>query len=124
MKLIRITRILLSILVILSFSVRSYSQNDRIISYIVAPQKQGLQKGSANVNIRNGVGILPDNKIVLAISKEEINLYDFAEYFKNLGCKNALYLDGFVSRMYLPEKDLNTTDGDFGVIIGVSTKNR
>ncbi|HEY8895824.1 MAG TPA: phosphodiester glycosidase family protein [Niastella sp.] len=77
-------------------------------------------KGSANVNIRNGVGILPDNKIVFAISKEEINFYDFAEYFKNLGCKNALYLDGFVSRMYLPEKNLRDTDGDFGVMIGVS----
>ena len=79
-----------------------------------------FKKGSINVNIRNGVGILPDNKIVFAISKEEINFYDFAEYFKNLGCKNALYLDGFVSRMYLPEKNLSATDGAFGVIIGVS----
>jgi uncharacterized protein YigE (DUF2233 family) len=79
-----------------------------------------FKKGSTNVNIRNGVGILPDNKIVFAISKEEINFYDFAEYFKNLGCKNALYLDGFVSRMYLPEKNLSATDGAFGVIIGVS----
>lgn len=80
-----------------------------------------FKQGSANVNIRNGVGILPDNKIVFAISTEEINFYDFAEYFKNLGCKNALYLDGFVSRMYLPEKNLSETDGNFGVIIGVST---
>lgn len=80
-----------------------------------------FKQGSANVNIRNGVGILPDNRIVFAISKEEINFYDFAEYFKNLGCKNALYLDGFVSRMYLPEKNLSETDGNFGVIIGVST---
>lgn len=81
-------------------------------------------KGATNTNIRNGVGILPDNKIVFAISNGKINFYDFAEYFKNLGCKNALYLDGFVSRVYLPEKDLYDTDGDFGVIIGVSTKNR
>lgn len=79
-----------------------------------------FKKGSANLNIRNGVGVLPDNRIVFAISKEAINFYDFAEYFKNLGCKNALYLDGFVSRMYLPEKNLSETDGHFGVIIGVS----
>ena len=78
-----------------------------------------FKKGSANENIRNGVGILPDNRIVFAISKEEINFYDFAEFFKNLGCKNALYLDGFVSRMYLPEKNLSDTDGSFGVMIGV-----
>jgi uncharacterized protein YigE (DUF2233 family) len=80
-----------------------------------------FKQGSANVNIRNGVGILPDNRIVFAISKEEVNFYDFAEFFKNMGCKNALYLDGFVSRMYLPEKNIVETDGAFGVIIGVST---
>lgn len=78
-----------------------------------------FKKGSANLNIRNGVGILPDNRVVFAISKSEINFYDFALFFKNIGCKNALYLDGFVSRMYLPEKNWKQTDGDFGVMIGV-----
>lgn len=77
-------------------------------------------KGSANVNIRNGVGILPDNSIVFAMSKNEINFYDFAIYFKNMGCKNALYLDGFVSRTYLPEQNWIQTDGNFGVMIGVT----
>lgn len=79
-----------------------------------------FKKGSANVNIRNGVGILADGKLVFAMSKEGINFYDFAEYFKNLGCRNALYLDGFVSRTYLPSKDWIQTDGNFGVIIGVT----
>lgn len=77
-------------------------------------------QGSSNVHIRSGVGILPDNNVVFAMSKEKINLYDFATYFKELGCKNALYLDGFVSRIYLPEKQWMQTDGDFGVIIGVT----
>jgi uncharacterized protein YigE (DUF2233 family) len=81
-----------------------------------------FKKGSTNVNIRNGVGILPGNKAVFAISKTEINFYDFAKYFQQLGCKNALYLDGFVSRMYLPEKKLIQIDGNFGVLIGVTTK--
>jgi uncharacterized protein YigE (DUF2233 family) len=75
--------------------------------------------GSANLNIRNGVGVLPNNELVFAMSKKEINFYDFAQYFKDLGCKNALYLDGFVSRTYLPEKNWKQEDGDFGVIIGV-----
>jgi len=79
-----------------------------------------FKKGSANVNIRNGVGILPDGRLVFAMSKRPINFYDLADYFKNLGCRNALYLDGFVSRTYLPEKNWVQTDGDFGVIIGVS----
>lgn len=82
-----------------------------------------FKDGSTNINIRNGVGILPDNKVVFAMSKTEINFYDFAKYFQSLGCKNALYLDGFVSRAYLPEKKWLQTDGNFGVIIGV-TENR
>jgi uncharacterized protein YigE (DUF2233 family) len=80
----------------------------------------GFTKGSGNLNIRNGAGILPDGRIVFAMSKKQINLYDFASYFKNLGCKNALYLDGFVSRAYLPEKNWTQTDGYFGVLIGIT----
>ena len=55
-----------------------------------------FKQGTANLNIRNGVGILPNNKLLFVMSKKEMNLYDFANYFKNSGCINALYLDGFV----------------------------
>ncbi len=79
-----------------------------------------FREGSVNLNIRNGVGILPGNKVVFVMSQKEINFYDFAAYFKSLGCMNALYLDGFVSRTYLPEKNSLQLDGDFGVIIGIS----
>jgi uncharacterized protein YigE (DUF2233 family) len=64
-----------------------------------------FKQGSTNLNIRNGVGILPNNEIIFAMSKKEINFYDFASYFKSLGCKNALYLDGLVSRTYLPQQN-------------------
>jgi uncharacterized protein YigE (DUF2233 family) len=79
-----------------------------------------FKQGSTNLHIRNGVGILPDNNVIFAMSKDKINLYDFASYFQSLGCKNALYLDGFVSRTYLPEKNWVQTDGKFGVMIGVT----
>lgn len=79
-----------------------------------------FKAGSSSLNVRNGVGILPDNRIVFAISKTKMNLYDFAKYFKEKGCINALYLDGFVSRMYLPEKKWTQTDGNFGVMIGIT----
>ncbi len=81
-----------------------------------------FKEGSANLNVRNGVGILPDGRAVFVMSKKEMNLYDFAAYFKSLGCKNALFLDGFVSRTYLPEQKWVQTDGDFGVIVGVEGK--
>lgn len=83
---------------------------------------KAFNEKSTNLNIRNGVGILPNNQILFAMSKKEINFYDFAKFFKDKGCKNALYLDGFVSRTYCPSKDWLQTDGDFGVIIGVVSK--
>jgi uncharacterized protein YigE (DUF2233 family) len=79
-----------------------------------------FKKGSLNIKIRNGVGLLPDNKVVFVMSKKEISFFDFANYFKSLGCKKALYLDGLVSRTYLPGKNWIQLDGDFGVIIGVT----
>ena len=52
------------------------------------------------------------------MSKKKINFYDFVSYFKQKGCKNALYLDGFVSKTYLPSKNWIQKQGKFGVIIG------
>ncbi|WP_347218565.1 phosphodiester glycosidase family protein [Chryseobacterium sp.] len=79
-----------------------------------------FQKESKNLNIRNGVGILENGEIIFAMSKKEVNFYSLAQLFKGMGCKNALYLDGFVSRAYLPEKNWIQTDGDFGVMIGIT----
>ena len=79
-----------------------------------------FKKGSVNINIRNGVGLLPSGKLLFAMSRKPVNFYDFATYFQNNGCKNALYLDGLVSRTYLPAENREQLDGDFGVIIGVS----
>ncbi len=78
-----------------------------------------FKNGSVNKNIRNGVGILPGNKVIFAMSKVDVNFYGFAEYFKSMGCEDALYLDGFVSRTFLPEENWRQLDGNFGVMIGV-----
>ncbi len=79
--------------------------------------------GSKNVHIRNGVGILPNGNLLFAMSKEKINFYDFASFFQNNGCKNALYLDGFVSRTYLPSKDWIQEDGGYAIIMAEVEKN-
>lgn len=76
--------------------------------------------GSTNLNIRNGVGIKPTGEVIFAMSKEKVNFYEFAKLFQDMGCINALYLDGFVSRTYLLSKGWTQTDGDFGVIIAIS----
>ena len=79
-----------------------------------------FKEGSQHLNLRNGVGIDNQDNVIFAISNNEVNLYDFAMLFKEkLGCKNALYLDGFVSRAYIPQLNRKQLDGNFGVMIGV-----
>jgi uncharacterized protein YigE (DUF2233 family) len=79
---------------------------------------------SKNLNLRSGVGILPDGKIIFLISKEENStFYEFASIFKEkFHCKNALYLDGSISKMYLKNFRPDEKDGNFGVMISVSEK--
>lgn len=79
-----------------------------------------FKNDSKNLNIRNGVGILEDGNVVFIMSKNEVNFYNFASVFKELGCKKALYLDGFVSKTYYPEGKWIQKDGDFGVMIGIT----
>ena len=81
-----------------------------------------FNEGSKNVNIRNGVGVLPNGNVVLAMSTTFINFYDFARFFKSLGCKNALYLDGAVSQVFYPDGDWVQTNRKFGVLISVRKK--
>lgn len=76
-----------------------------------------FNKGSSNLNIRNGVGVLPNGNLLFVMSKVEVNFYDFALFFKELGCQNALYLDGAVSRTYLPSQQWQQLEGGFGVMI-------
>jgi uncharacterized protein YigE (DUF2233 family) len=81
-----------------------------------------LIKGSMNLRIRNGVGILPDGHLLFAISKTFVSFYDFADYFKQQGCSNALYLDGTISQVYIAENNLKVSGGSFGVIIAATLK--
>ncbi len=60
---------------------------------------------SKNVNIRNGVGVMVNakgvQKIVFVISEDAVSFHEMATVFKDyLHCREALYLDGTVSRYY------------------------
>lgn len=80
-------------------------------------------EGSKNIKLRSGVGIISETKVVFIISKEPVNFYDFAKLFKDyFGCSNAMFLDGQISEMYLPEIKREDLGGPFGVIIGISKK--
>lgn len=76
---------------------------------------------SPNRHIRNGVGLTPEGKVVFAISEQPVTFYNLASLFRMKGCNQALYLDGFVSRMYVPELGIGAlSDGaDLGPLIAI-----
>lgn len=80
-----------------------------------------FNKGSKNLNIRNGVGIINSKKVVFVISREPVNFYEFSQLFRDFFyCKDALYLDGVISQIYAPELGaLQNTGSGFGPILGV-----
>lgn len=81
---------------------------------------QKFQEGSSNLHIRNGVGTITSDIVVFAISNEPVNFYDFASLFRDrLGCRNALYLDGAISKMYLPELGRKDLSGQLGPMFAI-----
>ena len=74
------------------------------------------------LNIRNGVGITKQGKLIFAMTRNPVTLYEFAYYFKQLRCVNALYLDGSISKTYAPRSRWVQLNGNFGPMIGVLKK--
>jgi uncharacterized protein YigE (DUF2233 family) len=78
-----------------------------------------FNEGSASKFIRNGIGVIDKDTVVFAISNEPVNFYDFALLFKSrLNCQSALYLDGGISKMYLPELSRLELSGE---LVGIFT---
>lgn len=77
---------------------------------------------SANKTVRNGVGIIDTKTVVFLISRNPVTLFDFASVFKEkFGCRNALYLDGAISKMYLPEVGEESNDSLFAGILAITS---
>lgn len=75
---------------------------------------------SISTYIRNGVGVSPDGRIVhLAISEQRVNFDHFGRLFRDdLGAKDALFLDGSISRLYDPSSGRHDGGLPMGPIIG------
>ena len=84
-----------------------------------------LNHGSSSKKLRSGVGIMNNGKVIFIISEKSsvTNFHDFATIFKDIfGCKNALFLDGVISKMYLKTNNPSELSGGFGPIISVTKK--
>lgn len=81
-----------------------------------------FSQGSSNRKIRSGVGQINSTNSVFAISKDDANFFDFALLFKDVfGCKDALFLDGAISMMYLKDIDSTSIGGQFGPLISITS---
>lgn len=81
--------------------------------------------GSSDRQRRNGVGVDAKGLVHFVISERAVNFHDFAQIFQQLGCANALYLDGgSAPGLYAPELRRNDWPGHggFGPIIAVVGK--
>jgi uncharacterized protein YigE (DUF2233 family) len=59
---------------------------------------------SSSFKKRNGIGIAADGTVIFAVSEGDVRFHDFATLFRDaLGCRNALFLDGTISALYVPE---------------------
>lgn len=80
-----------------------------------------FNKDGVSQKRRNGVGVSSDGQTVFfAISDTAVTFHAFASLFRDyLGAKDALFLDGQVSRLYAPGIGRNEPGLDMGPIIGV-----
>jgi uncharacterized protein YigE (DUF2233 family) len=79
---------------------------------------------SASRYIRNGVGVV-GSKAIFVISNHPVTFHELAVYFRdNLHCKDALYLDGSVSSLYLRELGRNDAAAKLGPMLGVTEADR
>lgn len=70
--------------------------------------------------IRNGVGVRDGGRTaVFAISERPVTFGTFARLFKDdLGCRNALFLDGSVSSLYAPALKRSDLSRPLGPMVG------
>ena len=72
---------------------------------------------------RNGAGVTKDGDVVFVMSDFHSpkfpNLHEFARLFRDLGCADALFLDGDISQMKWGE-DITKQSNNFGSIIAVT----
>ena len=82
----------------------------------------GFDPNGASLNIRNGVGIAANGQALFAISDAPVSFGRFARLFRKLGCADALYFDGAISRLWDPPSGRMDQGAKIGPIVVVLQK--
>jgi len=68
------------------------------------PDIPAFRPKSGSRFVRNGVCAPTPRSVAFVISEQPVNFFEFAQFFRdNLGCRDALYLDGSISSLYAPQ---------------------
>lgn len=75
---------------------------------------------SDSLKLRNGVGVDSDGKVYFVVTREPVRFYDFAVFYRDvLHCDNALFLDGSISSMMVPDWGRRDEAEPLGPILAV-----
>jgi uncharacterized protein YigE (DUF2233 family) len=66
---------------------------------------------------RSGYGILKDGRVLFALSAETVTFQQFARFFVEKGCTEAVYIDGVVSDYWTPAHEPEPCSA-FGIMVG------
>jgi uncharacterized protein YigE (DUF2233 family) len=69
--------------------------------------------------LRNGIGVCRDGLVRIAMSTTLVTMADFAKLFASSGCDDALYLDGQVSGLVLPDLSVIGIGAPVAAVLGV-----
>jgi len=70
--------------------------------------------------VRNGVGVSDANTAYFVISSGAVSFGRFARFFRDeLGCDDALFLDGSVSSLWAPEMERRDGNQNLGPLVAV-----
>jgi uncharacterized protein YigE (DUF2233 family) len=73
-------------------------------------------KGTA---LRNGIGVCRDGLVRVAMSTTLVTMSEFAKLFASSGCDDALYLDGQVSGLVLPDLSVVGIGAPVAAVLGI-----
>jgi len=77
---------------------------------------------SENRKLRSGVGVFANGpSLVFVLSEDRVTFYEFATFFRDhLHCRDALYLDGEISKFYGPQFGWSDGSGEFAGLLAVT----
>jgi len=84
------------------------------------PNIPAFRPTSRSRHIRNGVCVKANHTVVLVISEQPVSLYEFARFFQlEIGCSDALYLDGSISSVFAPQENRADDHAKLGPMFAV-----